>query len=116
MKSTYISLLITSVLFATVFSSCKKDEITTFNTIKIPGTNPISSDTIPAFAQGTLLTGKTYYITQDVTVKKGDTLYAQPGSIVIVKNNSQINIQGVLRLEGTKEQPIFFNSDKCRGL
>lgn len=111
MKSIYFYLFVTGVLFALGFASCKKEEITTFNTIKIPGTNPISSDTIPAFAQGTLLTGKTYYITQDVTVKKGDTLYAQPGSTVIVKNNSQINIQGVLQLQGTQEQPVFFNSD-----
>lgn len=111
MKSTYFSLFVTGIFFAGFFASCKKDEITTFNTIKIPGTNPISSDTIPAFARGTLLTGKTYYITQDVTVKKGDTLYGQPGSAVIVKNNSQINIQGVLQLEGTQDQPISFNSD-----
>ena len=44
-------------------------------------------------------------------VQKGDTLYAQPGANVIIKNNAQIAIQGVLLLEGTQAEPISFNSD-----
>ena len=101
----------TVFLLSVAFTSCTKEEVTTFNALKVQSSHPIDSDTLPAFATGTLLTGKTYYITQNVTVKKGDTLYAQPGSMVVVKNNSQINILGVLNLTGTQDQPIFFNSD-----
>ncbi|MDQ6763079.1 MAG: right-handed parallel beta-helix repeat-containing protein, partial [Bacteroidota bacterium] len=83
----------------------------TFNNVALPSSNAISSDTIPAFAKGTLLEGKTYYIISDVTVQKGDTLYAQPGANVIVKNNAQVSVQGVLLLQGTQAEPVSFNSD-----
>lgn len=111
MKATYISLLITGIILSVVFSSCTKDEVTAFNALKVQSSHPIDSDTLPAFATGTLLTGKTYYINQDVTVKKGDTLFAQPGSSVVVENNAQVNILGVLQLTGTQDQPVSFNSN-----
>ena len=91
--------------------ACQKAEVTTFTKIKIPSSSPISPGNISGFIKGTLLTAQTYTVTADVTVKKGDTLAAQPGAIIIVKNNAQFNIQGVLLLAGSKEQPIFFNSD-----
>ncbi|MGI8952446.1 MAG: right-handed parallel beta-helix repeat-containing protein [Chitinophagaceae bacterium] len=106
-----LALFITCIAFAVVITSCSKKEVTTFTTVALPESHPINSDTIPAFAKGTLLAGKTYYITEDVTVKKDDTLYAQPGAIVIVLNNSQVNIQGVLELVGTQAQPVWFDSD-----
>lgn len=111
MKQRYIHTLLAAFLVATTISSCQKDEVTTFNVIKIPSSSPITPGNISGFLKGTLLTGQTYIITADLTVKAGDTLAAQPGAIVIVKNNSQINIQGVLLLVGSKEQPISFNSD-----
>ena len=107
----YFALFITCSSCITVFLSCSKKEITTFTTVALPESDPINSDTIPAFAKGTLLSGKTYYITQDVTVKKGDTLYAQPGVNVVIKNNAQVNIQGVLALMGTQDQQVYFDSD-----
>lgn len=111
MNTKYLSFLITGIVVAGMLASCTKQEVTTFNKIKVLSSHPIDTDTIPAFATGTLLTGKTYYITHDVVVKKGDTLYAQPGSTVIVKNNAQVNIQGVLQITGSQDQPVFFNSD-----
>ena len=102
-------LLIIALAFA--FASCSKKEVTVFNELDLPSSNAISSDTIPAFAKGTLLEGKTYYITTDVTIQKGDTLYAQPGANVVVKNNAQVSVQGVLLLKGTQAEPITFNSD-----
>lgn len=107
----YFAFFLSAFATATLITSCSKDEVTTFNTVALPESNPISSDTIPAFAKGTLLTGKTYYILEDITVKKGDTLYAQSGTTVVVKNNAQVNIQGVLQLVGTQDQPITFDSD-----
>jgi hypothetical protein len=98
-------------ILSTAIISCQKAELTTFTKIKIPTSSPIQAGVISGFVKGTLLSGKTYTITADLTVKKGDTLSSQPGAIVVVKNNAQITIQGVLQLLGTKEQPIFFNSD-----
>jgi hypothetical protein len=111
MRQRYIHTLLAAFLIVTTITSCQKDEVNTFDKIIIPSSLPIAPGNISGFLKGTLLTGQTYTITADITVKAGDTLAAQPGAIVIVKNNSQINIQGVLQLIGTKEQPIFFNSD-----
>jgi hypothetical protein len=111
MKTKNINLFITVILLLTVIASCKKAELTTFTKIKIPTSSPIQPGNISGFAKGTLLTGQTYTVTADITVKKGDTLSAQPGAIIIVKNNAQFTIQGVLNLLGSQAQPVLFNSD-----
>ncbi|MCO5934937.1 right-handed parallel beta-helix repeat-containing protein [Mucilaginibacter sp. RB4R14] len=111
MKLKYSYILAANLLLAATFSACQKAELTTFNEIKIPTSSPISPGNISGFVKGTLVTGQTYTVTADLTIKKGDTLSAQPGTIVIVKNNAQINVQGSLMLIGSKDQPILFNSD-----
>lgn len=111
MKNIYTHAALAVILLVTAFTSCKKVEITSFAIVKIPQSNPIASGNITGFIKGTLLTGQTYTVTGDVTVKPGDTLYSQPGAIVIVKNDAQFNIQGVMQLLGTQDQPIYFNSD-----
>jgi hypothetical protein len=111
MKRKYIHILLSGVLIAMGFASCKKAEITTFTKVKIPTSSPIQAGNISGFVKGTLLTGQTYTVTADVTIKAGDTLSAQPGALVIVKNNAQFNVQGVLNLAGSQDQPVFFNSD-----
>ena len=111
MKTKNINLFITVILLLTVIASCKKAELTTFTKIKIPTSSPIQPGNISGFVKGTLLTGQTYTVTADITVKKGDTLSAQPGAIIIVKNNAQFTIQGVLNLLGSQAQPVLFNSD-----
>jgi len=102
---------ILAVALLSITASCKKAELTTFTKIKIPTSSPIAPGNISGFLKGTLQTGQTYNVTADVTVKKGDTLSSQPGAIIIVKNNAQITIQGVLQLLGSKDQPVSFNSD-----
>jgi hypothetical protein len=111
MKIKNINLIFTVTLLLAVIASCKKAELTTFTKIKIPTSSPIQPGNISGFVKGTLLTGQTYTVTADITVKKGDTLSAQPGAIVIVKNNAQFTIQGVLNLLGSQAQPVLFNSD-----
>ena len=106
MKLLYIKTLLIAITIMTVFNACKKEEITTFTNIKIPGSSPIAPGNISGFLKGTFLKNQTYVITADITVKKGDTLASQPGAIIIVKNNAQINIKGVLQLLGSKEQQI----------
>lgn len=110
MKIKNLSLFVIAIAISVV--SCSKKEITTKTTPVIPPSHPIAAGNISGFLKGTLLTGATYTVTADVTIKTGDTLAAQPGAIVIVKNNSQFNIRGVLQLLGTQANPVMFNSDK----
>jgi hypothetical protein len=92
-------------------ASCSKSDNTTVNKATVPASNPIAPGSISGFVKGTFTTGNTYTITGDITIKPGDTLASQQGVTVIVKNNAQIFVQGVLNLVGTKSQPISFNSD-----
>src|SRR5450432_51798 len=111
MKTSKVYLMI--ALITIIISSCSKsnNETTTVVTPPAPVSNPITPGNISGFVKGTLTTGNTYTITSDLTIKLGDTLAAQPGVIVVVKGNAQINVQGVLSLVGTSAQPVSFNSD-----
>src|ERR1700752_3165250 len=111
MKTTRISFWIAAIALVAVFSSCSKKEKTNIIKPVPPPSHPINSDTIGSFEKGTLLAGKTYTMNHDVYVKIGDTLLAQPGANIIVKNNSQFKIQGVLQSLGTQANPVTFNSD-----
>jgi hypothetical protein len=112
MKMKKLSLFATAIAIAVSVVSCTKKETTTKTTPVIPPSHPIAAGNISGFIKGTLLTGSTYTVTADITVKKGDTLAAQPGAIVTVTGNAQINIKGVLQILGTQDKPVFFNSDK----
>ena len=109
MKTKHFFLL--AAIICTALFSCSKKETTTVVTPTVPPSNPIAPGNISGFVKGTLTTGNTYYITADLTIQAGDTLASQQGVNVIVKNNSQINVIGVLNIVGTKEQPVSFNSD-----
>ncbi len=111
MKTKNIYVLTMLALLAALVASCKKEEVTTFTKINIPNSSPIAPGNISGFVKGTLVAGQTYTIISDITIKKGDTLSAQPGANVVVKNNAQINVKGVLNLIGTQDLPVFFNSD-----
>jgi Right handed beta helix region len=111
MKFIKLSSLLYAALTGLVFASCSKSDTTTVITPTVPPSNPITPGDITGFVKGTLTTGNTYTITGDLTIKPGDTLASQQGVIVIVKNNAQVNVQGVLLLVGTKDQPVSFNSD-----
>lgn len=100
-----------AAIISTLFFSCSKSDTTTTSTPTVPPSNPIAPGNISGFVKGTLTTGNTYTVTGDLTVKLGDTLASQQGVTVIVKNDAQININGVLLIVGTKDQPISFNSD-----
>src|SRR6516225_8634151 len=112
MKTKQLTLIATAIVMAITFSSCSKKESTKTTTPVIPPSHPIAAGNISGFVKGTLLTGSTYTVTGDITVKTGDTLLAQPGAIVVVKNNSQFTIRGVLQILGSQDKPAMFNSDK----
>jgi hypothetical protein len=111
MKTSKLSLFVTGFAFVATLASCSKKESTKNITPVIPPSHPITAGNISGFVKGTLLTGSTYTVTADITVKKGDTLLAQPGAIVIVKNDAQITVNGVLSILGSQTSPVFFNSD-----
>jgi len=111
MKTNKLSLFVTGLAVAIAASSCSKKESNANVTPKLPVSHPISAGNISGFVKGTLLTGSTYTITADLTVKKGDTLAAQPGAIIVVKNDAQITVDGVLQVLGTQASPVSFNSD-----
>jgi hypothetical protein len=112
MKTNRFSLFVTSLALVAALASCSKNESNKNVTPVLPPSHPITAGNISGFVKGTLLAGSTYTVTADLTVKKGDTLAAQPGAIVIVKNDSQITIDGVLQVLGTQASPVSFNSDK----
>lgn len=111
MKTKQISFWIVAIVLAASISACSKKESTTIIKPVIPPSHPINSDTIGSFEKGTLLAGKTYTMNHDVYVKIGDTLLAQSGTNIIVKNNSQFKIQGVFQSMGTQASPVTFDSD-----
>jgi len=111
MKTNRFSLLATGLAIIAAMASCSKNETNKNVTPVLPPSHPITAGNISGFVKGTLLTGSTYTVTADLTVKKGDTLAAQPGAIVIIKNDSQITVDGVLQVLGTATSPVSFNSD-----
>jgi hypothetical protein len=111
MKTRQISLWVAAIALVASIASCSKKESTNTTKPVIPPSHPINSDTIGSFEKGTLLAGKTYTMNHDVYVKIGDTLLAQAGATIIVKNNAQFKIQGVFQSIGTQTSPVTFDSD-----
>ena len=111
MKTKQISIWVAAIGLVASMASCSKKENTNIITPVIPPSHPIKAGNISGFVKGTLLTGSTYTVTADIYVKIGDTLLAQPGAIIVVKNNSQFKIQGVFQSLGTQANPVSFNSD-----
>jgi hypothetical protein len=108
------NLIMCAIITWAAMTACSKSK--NDNTVivqpTVPASNPIAAgSSLSGFVKGTFTTGGTYTITGDLTIKAGDTLASQQGVTVIVKNDAQINIQGVLLIVGTKDQPVSFNSD-----
>ncbi|HZY35536.1 MAG TPA: right-handed parallel beta-helix repeat-containing protein [Mucilaginibacter sp.] len=111
MKTKQISIWVAAIALVASMASCSKKESTTIVIPPPPPSHPINSDTIGSFEKGTLLAGKTYTMNHDVYVNRGDTLLAQAGANIIVKNNSQFKIQGVFQSHGTSSNPVTFDSN-----
>lgn len=113
-------------VMALSLAACKKNgdnEKTIISTpLKIVG-QPITGTTLPLKdtqgnaipLKGTMLAGKTYDITGDVTVNAGDTLYIQPGVIIQVHGDGltaasspTFYVNGTLVSDGSKEAPNTF--------
>ena len=119
------------MLTATTLFSCSKsnggdDGAVISKPLPVIG-QEISSTTLPekdaagnALAlKGTMVSGQTYHITDDVTINQGDTLYVQPGVTVIVDGDGVTKspmfvVNGTIISDGTEEQPIYFTVDQSK--
>lgn len=103
--------------------SCKKNENTNISKPLTVVGEPISDTVLPKKdasgnaipLKGTMLAGKTYHITADVTINAGDTLYLQPGVKVLIEADGKspetspaFYVKGSLVSAGTKEAQNWF--------
>lgn len=107
--------LIYSLLFAfALLSSCKKIEerhADIFVPVVTPS-NPVSdSAPLKGNIKGTMLSGKTYTIGDDVTVKEGDTLIVQSGVHINVTNGAGILVNGTFISLGSQQKPNSITVD-----
>ncbi|MBS1604662.1 MAG: hypothetical protein JST42_18495 [Bacteroidetes bacterium] len=66
-----------------VLSACHKSENVNVSKALVVASHPITSDTLSGSVSGTLLAGRTYYFSSDITINAKDTLLMQAGSKLI---------------------------------
>ncbi|KXK55316.1 MAG: right-handed parallel beta-helix repeat-containing protein [Chlorobi bacterium] len=91
--------------------ACGEDDASTKPTT--PDSQAIS-DTLKGNIKGTMKAGKTYYLTADATVLKGDTLKIEPGVKLIDLSNHALIIKGALLAHGSKDSMIYMGPDASR--
>jgi len=103
--------IIPGILAAVVLSmvACHKAENVFVSPRKVEASHPITTDTLSGAVSGTLLSGKTYYFSTDITINAGDTLLMQPGSTLIAigdglktETSPQITCNGTFVSLGTE--------------
>ena len=105
MKQVKLSGLFAMLVFA--ISSCSKSDTATVSQPQIQVGQPVSSTApLSGSIKGTMLTGKTYTISGDVTINAGDTLLIQKGVTVNVTNSAAIVVHGTFVSLGTKDAPV----------
>ncbi|MFA5046015.1 MAG: hypothetical protein WC542_08805 [Paludibacter sp.] len=112
MKSKIISFSALALFIGSMLTSCTPDQ----NTVSTPpiqiGQSVSDATPLSGSVKGTMLSGKTYTIGDDVTVNAGDTLLLQSGVTVKVGRGKTILVKGVLISLGSKTQPNFIGPDK----
>jgi hypothetical protein len=90
-------------------SSCKKDTIDT-PTIKTVTPFKGLNHNLKGVIKGVMKQDTTYYLLDNVTINKGDTLTIQPGAIVKATGNFSFNVSGNFICEGTDAKPILLTT------
>ena len=87
--------------------SCKKDTIT-----PAPKIVPFKglSHNLKGEIKGIMKMDTTYYLLDNVTVKKGDTLTIQPGAVVKATGNFSFNVSGNFICVGNDAKPIILTT------
>lgn len=104
--------ILASLFILSLLSSCRTDERLTLLYPRRMAGESITSQYLPVGpdvpVKGVMEAGKTYYITGDIFVNKGDTLYVEEGVTVIMLGNHTFFVSGVIISEGTQSQPNLF--------
>jgi hypothetical protein len=97
-----------------LLSACHQKEIVNISAAVVHTANPITSDTLKGTIKGTLLSGKTYYFSSDITVNDGDTLLLQNGVNLIAigdgitaATSPEIFVHGTFISLGTQDKPNY---------
>lgn len=105
---------IIAITMAMLATACHKEEIANISHPTVVGGSVITSDTLSGTVKGTLLSGKTYYFSSNITVNGGDTLYMQAGSKLIALGDGntaatapEIFVHGVFISMGTQDNPNY---------
>jgi hypothetical protein len=102
-------LLLTVSLLTLLVISCKKDNSTP-TPITTPGVFKGLSHNLKGEIKGVMKQDTTYYLIDNVTVKKGDTLTIQSGAIVKAQGNYSFNLSGNFICVGTDAKPIVLTT------
>lgn len=97
MKTT--KLLLGATLVASMLFSCKKKESNTPN---------VGSETVSGKVEGTWTSGKTYYISESITIDSGKSLTIQEGANVVMDPNTkpEIIVLGNFYCMGSANNPV----------
>ncbi len=106
MKKMNLLFLIVAVLTISVIS-CKKDTVEP--TPKVIAFTGLSHN-LKGVIKGVLKQDTTYYLVDNVTINKGDTLTIQPGAIVKAQGNYSFNVSGNFICVGTDANPILLTT------
>lgn len=125
----YLHIIPTLIGFG-LLAACHKDASVYVSQPNISAGHAVTTDSLTGSINGTLLTGHTYYFSNDIRINKGDTLLMQPGSRLIAlgdggQNTSpQITNSGTFISLGTADKPNFITvlpaqriaANICKGL
>ncbi|SDF04962.1 hypothetical protein SAMN05216464_11260 [Mucilaginibacter pineti] len=108
---------------ALALSACHKAELAYISPAVVQVSNAITSDTLKGAIKGTMLAGKTYYFSKDITVNDGDTLQMQAGVRLIALGDGKtyqtapaIIMHGTFISLGTKENPNYITVQNSAAL
>ncbi|MVN22270.1 hypothetical protein [Mucilaginibacter arboris] len=106
-----------------LLNACHKEEIVNISVPLVQAGNVIKSDTLKGSVKGTMLSGKTYYFSTDITINDGDTLLMQSGVKLIALGDGktaatapEIFNHGTFISLGTKDQPNYITVNNAADL
>ncbi|WP_462264612.1 hypothetical protein [Mucilaginibacter sp.] len=109
-----LQLLLISLSGLLLLNGCHKAEELNISKGLIQVSRPITSDTLKGAVKGTLLSGKTYYFSSDITINDGDTLQMQSGVRLIAigdgktyQTSPEIIVHGTFISLGTRDAPNY---------
>jgi len=98
-----------SIIAGVFVASCAKtDHKDLWKAVIVPASPVSDSAPLKPTVKGTMLAGKTYTISSDVTINEGDTLTIQEGVTVNITGKYGIAVKGSLICIGTKDHPNRF--------